>query len=354
MNLIMLLLACGSTEAEDAPARELRIPDAGAARVEVARLEMKEAPSLKLSLPGEIEGSEDVTLASALGGQVERVLVNKGQAVSRGQTIATIDAEIYGAQLAQAQAQRDQAAAELERVEKLGDLASASQLLQAQTSLKVAEAQVRSAGAQAGRASIKAPFSGIAADVFPGRGEFLGPGNPVARVVQLDPVRVTLAVADRDVVLLEPGLDVVVEAAASSQPVTGRIAFVGRAADLRTRSFPVEVEVPNPDGMLLPGMIATVAVDRPLPEGTLAIPQDWIVTRSTGQGVFVATEDGFAKWAPIRLGEVIHDQVVVRDGLQEGARVVVSGHRDLVDGDKVIISREGVCCTHGRTTYGAL
>lgn len=354
MNLMMLLLACGTPERNHAATSEHRVPDATAARVEVARLQLTEAPALKLSLPGEIEGSEDVTLASALGGQVERVLVQKGQPVKQGQVIARVDSEIYGAQLAQAEAQRDQAAAELKRVQTLGDLASQSQLLQAETALKVTEAQVRSARAQVSRAVVTAPFTGTAADVFPGRGEFLGPGSPVARVVQLDPVHVSLAVADRDVVLLEPGLEVVVTTAATAQPVVGRIAHVGRAADLRTRSFPVEVEVANPEGMLLPGMIATVAVDRPLPEGTLAIPEDWVVTRRSGQGVFTTTEDGFAKWTPIELGEVIHDQVVVRAGLQEGARVVVAGHRDLVDGDKVIVTREGVCCTNGRTTHGAL
>lgn len=352
MLILISLLACSSAPAEGQAATERHAPDATAARVEVATLEPTVDVAMNLSLPGEVEGSEDAVLSSALGGQVEKVLIGKGENVRAGQAIARIDSDIYGAQLAQAEAQRDQAAAELQRVQAMGDLASDSQRLQAETQAKIRAAQVRAAQAQMSRAVVKAPFSGIAADVFPTRGEFMGPGSPVARVVQLDPAKVTLSVADRDVVMLESGLEVIVKTAATPEPVVGRIAHVGRAADLRTRSFPVDIEVPNPDGLLLPGMIATVSVERPLTPGTLVIPQDWVVTRRTGQGVFTVGDDGFAKWVPILLGDVLHDQVVVQDGLAPGARVVIAGHRDLVDGDKVLVSREGFCCANGRTTFG--
>lgn len=348
--MILWLLACAA-QSEEAPAAERHAPDARARRVEVVRLGDDAPPALDLMLPGEIEGSRDVVLSSALGGQVETVLVGKGANVKRGQVIARIDAEVYDAQRAVAEAQYDQADQEHQRLLKMGDLATASQLLQAETAKKVAQAQLRSARATLGRAVVTAPFDGVAADVFPEQAEFLGPGNPVARVVKLDPVRVTLAVADKDVVGLEQGMEVEVSTAATGVPTTGQISFVGKAADLRTRSFPVEVEVPNPDGLLLPGMIATVKVGRDLPEGTIAIPQDWVVTRRDGQGVFVET-DGHATWTPIRIGGVLHDQVIVREGVAPGDRLVVSGHRDLVDGDPVLVAREGLCCKNGRPVYG--
>lgn len=348
--MILWLLAC-TAQTEEVEAAERHVPDAKARRVEVVRLGEEAPPALDLLLPGEIEGSKDVMLSSALGGQVESVLVGKGEPVRAGQVIARIDAEVYDAQRAVAEAQYEQAEKEHERLLKMGDLATQSQLLQAETAKKVAHAQLRSARATLGRAVITAPFTGVAADVMPERAEFLGPGQPVARVVDLDPVRVTLAVADKDVVGLEQGMEVEVSTAATGVPVAGTISFVGKAADLSTRSFPVEVEVPNPDRTLLPGMIATVKVGRALPEGTIAIPQDWVVTRRQGQGVFLELE-GHAEWAPIRLGGVLHDQVIVRSGLEPGDRLVVSGHRDLVDGDPVLVAREGLCCKDGRPVYG--
>lgn len=344
-----LLAGCASTP--EAAQADREAPNARAIRVEVARLESADSARMELALPGEVEGSEDAVLSSALGGQVERVLVHKGQPVQAGQVIARVDAEVYVAQLEQAEAQHAQALAAKTRVERMGDLATASQQLDAETAVKVAAAQVKVARAQVDRAVVKAPFSGVAADVFPTRGEFLGPGTPVARIVQLDPVVVSLSVSDRDVVGLHPDMEVTVQTGAVGIPMQGRIAHVGRAADLRTRSFPVDVQVDNPDGLLLPGMIANVRLERALPGGTLAIPQDWIVTRRAGQGVFVE-QDGFAVWTPVVLGEVLHDQVVVSQGLAAGSRVIVTGHRDLVDGDAVLVAREGICCEAGRARFG--
>ncbi len=347
------LVGCGGVE--EGEAAERQAPNERALRVEVATLDQATGTQMENRLPGEVEGSQDVMLASALGGQVESVKVSKGQEVSKGQVLARVDAEVYGAQLAQAEAQASQAQLEWNRIGELGDLASETQALQAETQLKVADAQVRAARAQYNRAVIRAPFSGVAADVFTDPGEFVGPGSPVARIVQLDPVKVTLSVPDRDVVTLRPDMDVMVTASAVGKPVSGRISHVGRAADVRTRTFPVEVEVENAENNLLPGMIASVTLQRSLPEGTLAIPQDWVVSKRTddgmGQGVFVES-DGYAKWTPVTLGDVLHDQVVVTSGLSPGARVVVTGHRDLVDGDPVLVSREGVCCEHGRPVFG--
>ena len=105
-----------------------------------------------------------------------------------------------------------------------------------------------------------------------------------------------------------------------------------------------------PDGALLPGMIARVRADRALTDAAMVIPQDWLVTRRSERGVFVTSGD-IAEWRDVTLGDVIHDQVVVTSGLSEGDRVVITGHRDLVDGDPLIVSREGRCCAAGRPSF---
>ena len=349
--MIWWMIACTpAPEAGEVSARHA--PDARARRVEVVALGDDGPPTLTLTLPGEVEGGKDVVLSTPLGGLVERVPVGKGATVTQGQVIARIDAEIHGAQLEIAEAQFEQADKENDRLLRMGDLATQSQRLQADTTKRIAAAQVRSAKATVARSVITAPFTGVAADVYPDAAEFLAPGSPVARVVQLDPVLVTLSVADKDVVGLTTGMEVQVSAAATGVPIQGRIVHIGQAADLRTRAFAVEVEVPNPDHHLLPGMIATVNVAQQLPAGTLAVPQDWIVTRRSGQGVFLEAE-GFAKWTPVKLGGVLHDQIVITEGLSPGDRLVVSGHRDLVDGDAVLVAREGRCCVDGRPVYGA-
>ncbi|TNE92464.1 MAG: efflux RND transporter periplasmic adaptor subunit [Deltaproteobacteria bacterium] len=325
------------------------VSDAKATRVEVVAVEPSVA-RVELNLPGEIEGSRDAALAAALGGYVESVKVEPGAMVKKGQHLVSVDASLYAAGVQQAEAQLELARADLGRVEALGDLASKAQLDGARTQVKVLEAGLTRAQAQYRRARITAPFAGTVASIDLEVGEVVGPGSPVARLVQLDPVRVSLSVPDRDVVALATGMEVEVTSPARSGVFSGRIVDVPAAADTRTRTFVVEVEVDNPDGELLPGMIARVRVNQELGGDAVVIPQDWVVTRLEGAGVFTE-RDGTAVWQPVELGRVTYDQVVVTSGVSFGDRIIINGHRLLVDGDAVLVSREGTCCSTGRPVF---
>jgi membrane fusion protein (multidrug efflux system) len=347
--LLSSLYGCGWATADQA-VPEHAIPDASATRVEVLVLERADV-SLELALPGEVEGSRDALLAAANGGYVERVHVANGDRVTQGQALLSVDAQLYGAQLEQAEAQLEQAEVELSRVEAMGDLTSQSRLDSARTQTRVARAATTQARARHSRSVVRAPFDGTIADMMVETGEAAAPGAAVVRLVTLDPVRVVLSVSDRDVVALRSGVEVKVSTAASSADFSGVISDIAPAADLRTRTFPVGVLVPNPDQQLLPGMIARVDLDLPMDADTVVIPQDWLVTRRDRRGVFV-DEDNLARWRDISLGDIIHDDVVVTAGLSDGDRVVVTGHQDLVEGDALLIAREGRCCTDGRAVYG--
>lgn len=347
---LLLAAACSpSTNAPEAEARTAQLIPASALRVEVATLGATSA-RIDLDVPGEIKGWRDARLSAALGGYVQSVSVEAGDSVRAGQVIARVDADIHQASVDRANAQLALAKAEAARLDVMGDLATGQQRLNARTQVALAEAGLAQAEAQLRRALITAPFSGRITQVDIEAGEVANPGMPIARVVQLDPVKVTLSVPDRDVVALREGLPVRVTTNAASGVYEGTIRHLGAAANLNTRAFMVEVEVPNPEGRLLPGMIAQVAVSRELEGGHLVLPQDWIVTRLEGQGAFVE-RDGVAEWRPVVLGEVVRDQVLVREGVSEGDRLIVTGHRELVAGDPLVVVREGRCCTDGRVAW---
>lgn len=344
------LAGCG----EDPAAAEVQrlaatAPDPDAARVEVAVLQGSDA-RLVLDLPGEVVGSEDSLLASPAGGFVEAVHVEEGDQVRKGQVLVELDGDLRRAQLAQSQAQLAQAEGDLARAERLGDLATEAQLSGLRTQVQVAEANVRIARNQLDRAVIRAPFAGTVGAVAVDKGEVANPGSPVVRLVDLDPVLVNLSVSDRDVVALSEGLDARVSLGARAGFREGTIHSVAPVADLSTRSFLVEVEVANPDRDLLPGMIARVEVDRTLEQDAIVLPQDWLVTQLDAYGVYVA-EEGVARWREVTLGEIVRGQVVVADGLQRGERVVVTGQHALVDGERLLVAREGTCCTDGRAVF---
>lgn len=318
-------------------------------RVEVARVERTRS-ELVLSLPGEITGSRDALLASPGGGYVEAIVRREGAVVKKGQAIARINTSLMVAQQDQTEAQLAQAQAELERVQAMGDLSSAAELLASETQVAVLEAGLRSARIQTARSVISAPFAGVVSQLAVEEGEVAAPGAPVARLVSLDPVHVTVSVSDRDVGALEVGMPAQISVDALGQPFTGEVVRIDPAADPRTRTFMAEISVSNPEGVLLPGMIAGARLSAEAATDAIVLPQDWLVTARSGVGVFIV-EEGHAAWRPVETGAVVHDQIVVLDGIGEGDQVVMVGHRNLVDGDSVLIAREGVCCTHGRATF---
>ncbi len=340
--------APGAVDGE-AAARTVDLMPASALRVEVATLGRSNA-QLDLTVPGEIRGWRDANVSAALGGYVESVKVKVGDRVRAGQLIALVDADIHRASVDRATAQLSLAEAEARRLGVMGDLATGQARNNAETQVALARAGLAQAEAQLRRAVVTAPFAGRIASVGVEAGEVAGPGTPIARLVQLDPVKVTLSVPDRDVVALAEGMEVQVSTNAVAGSRTGTIRHLGTAANLSTRAFEVEVEVANPDERLLPGMIAQVRADRVVAADTLVIPQDWLVTRRLDQGVFVEV-DGTASWRPVTLGDVVRDQVIVATGLSEGDRLVVTGQRDLVDGDKLIVTRAGRCCEAGRVAW---
>jgi membrane fusion protein, multidrug efflux system len=350
-TVLLALAACKapSQPTAEQPAEAARARAETKVRVETARLVSSDA-TLSFTFPGEVEGSRDALLAAALGGLVEAVLVKQGDQVTAGQPLLRVDTRIHGARLEQAQADLEQAQAELKRALDMGEAASRAMLDGARTRLRISEAGLKLAAAQHSRSIVRAPFAGTVAQLAPEVGEVAAPGAPVLRLVQLAPVKVTVSVADRDVGAVRVGTTVNVHTDANPEIHQGIVRFVSPASDLRTRAFKVEIEVPNPDGRLLPGMIARAHVKAEAAKDALVVPQDVLVTRRTDVGVFVE-DQGRASWRPLELGEIVGEQVVVKTGLARGDRLVVTGHRELVDGDLLDVARDGVCCTRGRVSF---
>ena len=352
--LILLALGCSGGGADLEAARaELdaltRTEVDGQVRVETARIEMSDA-RVDLRLPGEVEAKSEALVASALGGYVQSVKVQRGEQVRKGKVLALVDADIHKATRDQAQLQLEQARNALSRLEKLGDLATAADLEDLGTQVRLLESQLEQAEARYRRAVLTAPFAGTVADVNIEEGEVANPSQPAVRLVAYDPILVTLSVSDRDVVALSEGQQATVRVQALGGAFTGNVTHVGPAADLRTRTFPVEVQVENPDSLLRPGMIAQVEIEKDVAVGSVIIPQQWIVTRLEDSGVFV-DNDGRAEWRQVTLGQVVHDQIVIESGLAVGDKVVINGQRDLVDGDPLLLVREGACCRDGRAFF---
>lgn len=345
----LALLGCGGGGETEPPPASVPTESSSGTRVDVVEM-VASSSELQMSMLGSVEASRDAELSTTRGGYVEAIHVKAGDRVSRGTKLASVDAELHRVLLEQATAQEELADAEYKRALGLGDLISEAQLQATETQLEIAKANRRQAELHLERSTVVAPFAGQIGAVHTERGEVLGPGMPVLRLVSLDTVIVRLNVTDRDVVSLERGMAAQIHLQAVATPFSGSISNIAPVADSDTRAFQVEVAVKNSQRKLLPGMIARVELGREMPAESVLIPQEWVVTGLNTQGVYVV-EDATAVWREVELGEVVRDQVVVSTGVGVGDRVVVNGHRSLADGDDVLVAREGRCCEAGRVLY---
>jgi membrane fusion protein, multidrug efflux system len=357
MALALALAACGGG-AEDDPADAPATATAEAGRSVPVEVFVVDEAAFEdvIQVTGFVEAPEDAVLSAEASGTL-RSLLPLGQAVGRGQTVAQVDAGLAQAavqqaeaSLAAAQAQARLAEDQFRRQEPLLRDSIISPLefesiranrASAQAQVAQAQAQVAQARENLSRTRVIAPFAGTVEEHLARRGEQVGPGSPVARLVSGGGVKVTAGIPERYAGDVTLGTAVLVAPQpAGIAPRRGTISFVGRAVDPQSRTFPVEVRLASTDGTLKPQMIVRMEVTRATVERALAVPLSAVVRDESGPTVVVVEEtDGLAvaRVRRVTLGASAGGRVIVIDGLRPGDLVVIQGQTTVTDGELVRI-----------------
>lgn len=291
----------------------------------------------ELRLTAEVRAMESSRLSAGSGGLIEALLVDEGATVSKGQVLARVNADAAAAQLKQAEVALSTARSEHDRVKRLAEreLASASTSEQSAMRLAQAEAAYELARVANRNAVLRAPHAGTIAKRYASAGEFAPPGAPIFDVVDTHAVKVIAQVAERDVPLLEEGRGATVHVdALPDESFTGTVRRIGAVADPYSRTFDLEIVVPNPGKRLRPGMLARVNVPRQVLEGVPVVRRDAVVEDVNGRTVFV-TDNGVAQRLAVEIGPTDGERVAVVKGLKPGMQVVIAGQRSLVHGQRV-------------------
>jgi multidrug efflux system membrane fusion protein len=306
-----------------------------------------------------------VDLAFKRGGYVAEVrrvgrrpgaLIDEGDRVKRGAVLARLRDADYRVKLEQARAQLIQAMAsenqskqDLERANKMfaGSAMPRSTLDGAQNKSDAVSAQRRAAELLVQEAelaladcTLSAPLDAVVLKRMVEPGNLVGPGSPGFILANNSSMKVTFGVPDvmLDKVKVGTPLEVTVEAV-SAVPFSGQVSRVAAAADPKSRLFEIEVLLPNANGRLRAGMIASLHVDAAVADAGLSVPLTAVVRppgKTEGFAVFVA-EDNVVKIRTIEPGEVCGSTIEVRSGLQRGDRVVAEGAAQSFDGEKVAL-----------------
>ena len=316
--------------------------------VEVERVVARDFTST-IRLTGVALAMRDVMVSAEEAGVVRAVLRDKGKPVRAGDAILRLDDAILSAQVRTAAAQAEYDAEVWARRKKLYEEDGVGSELAYHEARHDAE---RSAGnldalrTRLARTTVRAPIRGVLNDRLVEVGSMVSPGTVVARVVQADTIRIMAGVPERYALFVTAGADASVSFdVLPGEVFAGSVTYVGAAVDPDARTFPVELTLPNPGGLIKPGMVAAVSVTRGVVADAIVVPRQALVSMEERQVVFVVEEAGGETVAAARAVEVAASQgndVVIGSGLADGDRLVVVGQQGLTDGDRVrVVAREG-------------
>ena len=326
----LTLAACGGSSDNGSGQRE-------AVKVEVTRV--KAAPAGQAgSYSGTVEEESGTLLSFAVGGTVSRVLVNEGDRVGKGQLIATLDAEQLTHNHASARAALKQAEDAYKRMEELHGKGSLPEIkwVEAQTALERARASEQMARKQLADCRLYAPFSGVISKKFAERGQNVGAGTQVVKLVAVGRMKVKIAVPESEMAQITVGqkADITVEALGGAA-MRGTVTEKGVTADPLSRSYDVKLSLPKASGKLLPGMVADVALRGGNASMACILPAHIVqIDERNNEFVWLAVGGKAAKRI-ITVGDFTADGVIITSGLAYGDMVITAGAQKVSEGMRV-------------------
>ncbi|HBT20895.1 MAG TPA: hypothetical protein DEA47_06000 [Peptococcaceae bacterium] len=351
---------------------------------------------VKAELSAQIKAKEEIQVVPEISGKVASVHVSKGQRVRKGQLLVSLEKDELKAQFNQAQAAYRKAvaaysttesqiiqaennfknaSANFENTEKeynrmkvlyeqgvvseqqfdavkaqyqvaQSNLNAAKRQLEIvkKTSYEVAKADIKQAEANLDlsrqrleNCDISSPIDGIVAQVNVDPGEMANVGAPVVTIVEMDRVLAAAKVTEKYLKSIKEGqtVEVMIEAI-SDRPFKGKVVHISPVADAKNaNTYEVEVEIPNEEHQIKPGMSAVVSLVIERAEDVLAVPVDSVVERSGKDVVFVVDGERAAA-RKVSLGIKDDKYVEIKKGLKRGDRVVIRGQHLLNEGDRVV------------------
>jgi membrane fusion protein, multidrug efflux system len=304
----------------------------------VAVMRAVEVPhSRKLTISGRTEADKRVTVTARTGGVLTELRVRRGSAVKQGDVIAVLSDEAREAQVVQARSLVTQRRTELEA--KKGLVASGAiprlEGVNLEAQLKSAEAGLAAAEAERDRGTVRAPWPGVISDVAVevGKAAFSFAGADLVTIVALDPMLAVVEVAERKLAGIRVG-DPADVRLVTGETASGRIRFVSKTASPTTRTYRMEVELPNADGSIPDGITAEVSVPLAAVSAT-RVPRSALTFSSAGElGVRTVDPRDTVGFAPVTIVEDEQSFMWVR-GIATGSLVIVQGQDFVREGQRV-------------------
>ncbi|MEZ5996178.1 MAG: efflux RND transporter periplasmic adaptor subunit [Hyphomonadaceae bacterium] len=292
---------------------------------------------------GTAQARESIVLTPKVADTIRAIRFESGDRVSAGQVLVEMSSVEQAASLAEARAANDAAQEELRRYQELFDRGFASQarLDTVRAAAEAAQARLNAGGSRISDRTIRAPFAGVVGLRTASPGQYVRPGDQIGTLDDVSEIKLDFDVTETQIARIAAGVELAANTAAyPDRSFNGVIANVDSRVDPNTRTVRVRAILPNPDGILRPGMLMTVDV-RSNPRDALAVPEIAILDQADGAYVFrIATNDGAETAERVRIstGQRAGGMAEVLDGLQAGDRVITEGVQSVRPGQAVAVT----------------
>ncbi len=325
-TMAAILSACGDKEQAETVADE-ELP---MVQVDVAH---KRSVDQTRTYTANVEADNVNNIAPAMSNRIERILVDVGDHVKRGQTLVTLDASTADQQ----RINLELSETEYNRAVELLNIGAGTQRAvdQLKAQLDAQRAQYQNTLTNT---VLKSPITGVVTARNYDPGDMTG-AQPVLTVGQTTPnVKVVINVNESDLAVVKHGMTVdVTFDAYDGEKFTGRITRVAPALDITTRTFPVEVTVANNDERIRPGMFARVGINLGARDNVV-VPDRAVVKQTGSANKYVYTySNGTVAYKKVELGQRLDDSFELLSGIEDGDTVVIAGQVRLADGVAVSV-----------------
>lgn len=292
----------------------------------------------ELNYSATIEADNTAQISFAVPGVVNKVVVNEGQSVHQGELLANIDATTYSNALQIANLSYEQAIDTYTRLNELHDKGSLPEkdYIDIKTKLAQSAANKRISGKQITDTRLYAPMSGIITHRFIEKGSAAAPGIPAFSIIKTDMVYAKITVPESEVGIFKQGMVANVFIPTLNDSIKGKISIINPQADDKSKTFTIKIKIDNGTQKLLPGMLAYVKINPMKTEKVIVIPATAVIRDSDDITYVYVINDKVAIRKRITVGSITGAQeIVIKEGLNEGDNIVTAGQSRLKDGSLV-------------------
>ncbi|MFP4691816.1 MAG: efflux RND transporter periplasmic adaptor subunit [Bacteroidales bacterium] len=296
------------------------------------------------SVSATVEAVNSATISPETSGHIRRLYAEKGEPVKRGQVIARLSTDVAEGQIEETETSLQFAETVYQRQKRLWDkdIGSEIEYLEAKNQAERLRKNLETLRLQKEMAVMKAPFDGFVDEHFIEEGELAMPGTPVMEIINLDELYINADVSESYLPYVFKGRDVILRFPAYPDvEMTVPVHRVGHVINPESRSFRLQLKIRNDNDRFKPNMMANVSVQVAEVEDAIVIPSMLIGYDTQGNYVYVADEDSagntVASKVYIERGENAEGATQVTGGLEAGDLLIMRGHRNVTDGEKIRI-----------------